>query len=219
MRIGYVVYLLILAVTFGLSVWCRKSEPALRYFPYLMGLTVLTEFSLAFTHYALQRSAPLSVYHIYQPLSYCLYALFFVEYARAKWIRYLIMSSIPFFILVSGMISWQVTGVDVFPGINYNIMGVLLIAWSVLTLFSLRVEINTPISRLPVFWICLALLVFHAGMFFYNFLFPNLLKHNSELAKHLQDIISQNLNYLLYVGFSVAFLCSNWIKTIRPSPQ
>ncbi len=183
-----------------------------------MGLTLLTEGSMAFVYYMLHQPAPLILYHIYQPASYCLYALFFAEYFQVPWQRVVVMATIPAYVLSAGLISWQVTGADLYPGLNYNIEGLLLISLSVVTLFSLRVEPQVSILRLPVFWICCALLVFHSGIFFFNFLFPRMLVNNQQLARRLQDLVIQNLNYLLYLGFSVAFLCSHRIRKYS-SPQ
>jgi hypothetical protein len=211
MRLGYLFYLVLLVGAWWLSIRCRKSDPALRYFPYLMTLTLLTEGSMAFVYFVLHRPAPLVAYHLYQPASYCLYALFFADYLHEPWKRGAVLATIPVYVLSSTLISWRVTGTDLYPGLNYNIEGLLLITLSVITLFSLRVEATVSILRLPVFWICCGLLVFHAGIFFFNFLFPRLLVNNHALARRLQDLLIQNLNYLLYLSFSVAFLCSNRI--------
>lgn len=183
------------------------SNRALRIFPYLLSLSIITEIAVMIVYYRYNGNYNL-IYHIYIPLEYSLLAAFFYTITQNKTVKRMVLISIPFYVLCSLLLSLFVTSIAEHPGWNFNLEGVLLITWCLITLFTMEPLQELPLLKLPVFWICLGILVFHSGIFFFNGVYAYLQGTNLQTAEHLNQLIIKNLNYLLYLCFTVGFLCA-----------
>lgn len=210
MSINQIIYLLLLSISLLVSVWCRKSDAALRIFPVLLLLSLVTEIVVSIRYHHFHKDYNF-IYHAYLPLEYSLTAVYFYRQSTKKLTKKLIFWSIALYVIVSGLISLFVTPLTEHPGLSFNLEGVLLITWSLLALFSVEVNPVIPIVRLPVFWICLGLLTFHSGIFFFNFIYSYISETHTVLAEELHQLVIKNLNYLLYFFILIAFLCSERI--------
>lgn len=214
MSIYQILYLSFLAVAFVISLMTYKSfkdDKSLKVFPILLGISILTEAIVNILHYVYYENYTF-IYHLYLPVEYSFLAYFFYHNNHNKLTKYIISLSIPFYFLLSATISLGWISIDRFPGFNFALEGIILIIWSIITLFSIQPILNVPITRLPIFWICLGILIFHSGSFFFVGVFEYLLSKNSGLAYQLHRIIIKGLNYILYICFSTAFICSNQMK-------
>lgn len=147
------------------------------------------------------------IYHIYIPLEYTLMALFFSRQNISISIKRLILFSIPGFVLLSFLLSIFLIKPPQFPSLQFNIEGLLLIATSVYTLFTIEVYSLKPFYTFPIFWICSGIILFHAGLFLFNGAYNYLLSNETEEARYLHTLINTNLQYLLYLFWIIGFLC------------
>jgi hypothetical protein len=214
MSIYQILYFTFLTSSLAISLYCYPSfeqNKSLKIFPWLLTISLLTEVGVNILHYVFEQSF-LFMYHFYIPVEYALLAYFFYLNSTHPDVKKSILISIPAFILVSIYISVKISPITTHPGLNFNLAGMLLIIWSLLTLFSVNPTANVSMVRLPIFWICLGILIFHCGIFIFNGVYNYLLQNHTQLAKDLHKLIIKNLNYLLYICFSTGFICSNQMK-------
>lgn len=211
MSVYQIIYLTLLSICLLLSLFTYKADNSLKIFPSLLGLSLTTEILVDILYFILEYKKEYNIiYHIYIPIEYAFISYFF--YLNNNKIKKYIEISIPLFILISGLISGIVISITDFPGLNFNLSGLLLILWSVITLFSVPPTANISITKLPVFWICIGILVFHAGIFFFNGVYEYIQQKNSLLAQQLHRLTIKSLNYIMYICFSIAFICSHRMK-------
>ena len=151
-------------------------------------------------------------YHFYIPIEYVLLALFFYSSVHNKMVKKIILLSIPFYIALTFSLTFFYYSIQTYPGIAYNIDCFFTIVWAVFILFNLEVKESLKVTAVPLFWICTGIIIFYMGMFFFNAVYNYLLSKESELANSLRSIISLNLNYLFYIIWSYAFICSIRLK-------
>jgi hypothetical protein len=200
------IYFGFLLISFILSVFAaRTKDKSLLVFPFLIFLSILTEVLVYTLHnYKLYYNI---IYHIYVPLEYVLISSYFILNSKNLITKKIITYSIPVYILICLSLSIQ-SSFQKHPGLQINLEGLLLITWSVITLFSIEVKMNTIITSLPVFWICVALLIYHSGIFTFTGIYNYISENKSLLGNKLNLYIIQMSNYLLYICLSIAFICS-----------
>jgi hypothetical protein len=168
------------------------------------------------------------LYHLYIPLEYSLMAYYFYAINKSPVIQKVILLSIPFYAAISILISYYTITPFIaindiipegqnsrlcqfpMPSYNFNIAGVLLIIFSLITLFTAEVNIDKKMSEHFYYWLCLGLIIFHSGVFILNAVYPQATLKNSKAAADLNVIINQSLNNIMYITFACGF-----IKTIR----
>jgi hypothetical protein len=148
-------------------------------------------------------------YHFYGPMEYIFLALFFYKNQPRRYIRTIILPSIPLFVFLSLALSFSLIGLKGYQGLNTITRGILLILLSIITLFTF--ENDKPFYRVAVFWICTGILIYYSGTFFINGVYNGLLKKypmEKDYFKKLHGIINVVFNYLLYIFFCIGILCS-----------
>ncbi len=120
--------------------------------------------------------------------------------------------SIIFFAITSLIITFSNKGYNNFPGIQLNIIAVLLIMNSLVILYTLDAKDKTPIYQRPIFWITTSTLIFYCSLFALNGTYNYLLKNNESLAKKLNLLINNNLNFMYYLLLIIGLLCSKQNK-------
>ena len=214
MSVYQILYLTVLAASFGICLFAYPSfehtNRSLKVLLVLLSISLFTELVVNILHYTYNRKYAF-IYHIYIPVEYTLLAYFF--YLNNKtFVRRLILVSIPLYIIFSTLISLNLLTVEDHPSLNFNLAGVLLIIWCFTTFFSISATQNVAFTHLPIFWICLGILIFHSGIFFFNGIYNHLLDINPKLALDLHRMIIKSANYILYTCFSIGFLCSYQMK-------
>lgn len=207
--VQHTVYLIILTIAFTTYMLCAKSHYSLKIIPYILGITLATEAFVNLYYYFKGKLDFIPIYHLFIPLEYSLLCIFFSKNIQNHLIRKLLIRSIFVFLIVSLSLSWYVIGLQKFPGHNYNIEGVLLCGWSIITLFHLEINTEEPIYKLPIFWICLGILVFHLGIFTLNGVYNKILVTNREVFNKLRLIVEKSLNIFLYSCYFISALCSH----------
>lgn len=201
-----IIYFIFMLICFLLSlVASKKRDKTLVVFPIVIFISILTEFLVIKLN-----SRHLNynfIYHIYVPIEYVLLSLYFVFNTKSTSTKKIIIYSIPVYLILCLILSLQ-TSFQKHPGIQINLEGLLLITWSVITLFSIEVKINTVITSLSIFWICVALLIYHSGIFTFTGIYNYIIEKKTLLGSKLSFFIIQMSNYLLYICLSIAFICS-----------
>jgi len=208
-----VLYLLLLVISLLLSIRSFKYHKSFKLLPYLLSLSLLTEVIVYSMYYIfdLQRSYKI-IYHIYLPIEYVFFAYFFYLNFNNRTLKKLTIASIVFVVLLSLILSLVINSLYIFPGENFNLVGSGLILLSIIALFNLQPINDLPFYKLPLFWICFGILFFYSGMFFFNEVYEYLMNSEPDLAEKLNYYINKSLNCLLYVCFSIAFICSHQMK-------
>lgn len=213
MSLSQISYLFLLSICLILSIFCHKSDKSLNIFPLLLGVSLIVEIAVDVMYFLLNCKNEYNIiYHIYIPIEYTILAYYFYLNNKDQIVKKFIILSVPLFVLASSVLSISVISTTEFPGLNFNFSGILLIIWSLITLFSIPPVNNQNITRIPVFWICVGILIFHPGIFFFNGVYEYIQHKNSSLAQQLHLLIIKSLNYILYLCFIVAFLCSQRMK-------
>lgn len=150
--------------------------------------------------------------HFYIPLEYILLSLFFITVSSNSLVKKIISISIPVYLVLSVYFSVTHYTLKSYPAIPYNIGCFFTILWAVFTMFTLEVKEDLKVTSLPIFWICTGIIIFYMGVFFYNAVYNYLLKEKTALANSLRSIINLNLNFLFYIIWSYAFICSIRLK-------
>lgn len=206
MHIARIIYFGFMLISLILSLLAsRKKDKSLVVFPFLICMSILTEL-LVFWLNTINHSYNF-IYHIYVPLEYFLISLYFILNTKKITTKKIITYSIPVYFLVCLILSF-LSSFQKHPGLQINLEGLLLIAWSIITIFSIEVKVNTVITSLPVFWICVALLIYHSGIFTFTGIYNYILENKSLLGSKLTFYTIQMSNYLLYICLSIAFICS-----------
>jgi hypothetical protein len=177
----------------------------------LLPVALLTEI-VYHTYKLLYKVKYIFIYHAYIPFEYAMLAYFFYVNSSSGVFKKFIFYSVPAFVLSSAYISIYVVYLDKLPVLNFNFEGILLICWSLITLFSIQPTANLSITRLPVFWVCVGILIFHPGIFLFNGVYDHIRRRNPVLADELHQLTNLNLNCIMYICFSIAFICSNRMK-------
>jgi hypothetical protein len=204
-------YITLLFIAFLLSVytWTQVGKK-LMYISTLLLLALITEFIVI----ALKKQdiAYAFVYHIYIPLEYVLFALFFRAITPGKKIAPYILYSIPVYFTTSMILSVFFYHFKDIPSLNFNISGFLIIIWALWLLNSFDEFEETSIFMKPTLWLCMGLIVFYAGTFIFTGYYTYLKKTDKLLATTLNGYINNGLNIFLYFTMSISFICSLKIK-------
>lgn len=205
-------YIFLLVSCCVLSMLVYLSDSTLKILRYVFFIALIIELLVTFISLNKWKFPVYFLYHLYIPIEYGLLTFFFYKKINPLWLQKLAKYSIPTFAIFSLVISEFQIGWVYFPGLNLNLEGILLSLWAIITLFSVKPHLFLPIYRLPIFWICLAIIIYHSGTFVMNGLFNVLRQNKYELFESLRIVINKNLNNLLYIMFIMAFVCSHQMK-------
>ncbi len=204
-------YITLMFIAFLLSVYTwKKIDRKVIYIAIVLLLGLITEFIVLFIK--TQKADHSVLYHIYLPVEYTLFALFFRTKTAKKKIDRFILYSIPCYIITSIILSVFFYHFKGLPSLNFNIEGFLIIIWSVWLLNSFDEFEETSIFMKPELWLCMGLIFFYAGTFIFTGYYTYLKKTDEALADTLNGYINNGLNIFLYFTMSISFICSLKIK-------
>lgn len=149
---------------------------------------------------------------IYIPAEYILLCFFYAKQVNKKLLGKLIVFSIPFYLLSVSLIAFKIYAFRSYPSIIYNIGCILSVIWLTLVLFNLEIVDGLSITRVPAFWIISGLLIFYAGVYFFNTAYSFFLADDKTIAQNLRIYINLGLNIILYSFWTYAFICSAKMK-------
>ena len=159
-------------------------------------------------------------HYFYIPLEYCLFVLFYCSISKNKQLRQMMRWSVFVYMLVVAfiVITHYKTLLYPYPSQIYNIECGLNILWGSILLFNLETKEDVSITAVPIFWIISGLLIFYAGIFFFNVVYNYFVAHDKILANALRTYVNTTLNNLLYLSFLYAFY-SSWTNKKYLYPQ
>ena len=200
------IYLTILFISLVLSIFSYKKDKALYLFPFLLSAALLSDLVATVLKYF--GFNYFFLYHIYLPIEYSLLAYYFYLTIRNVQIKRVILYSIPIFIVFSLMFSLEIVLISKYPNFQTIIECLLLVTWATIAIFTIEVKEDVSILSLPVFWICVAILIYQCGVFTFTGVFNFLLDTKPALLDKIKpyQIV---LNCILYTLYSVAFICSH----------
>jgi len=205
-----VIYYILFTTALILSFMAAKENfRGLNYLRILLVVGLVSELIVdAMDHFT---EYPNLFYYIYIPFEFIILSLFFKKSTDNKLLKTVILYSISAYsVIVIGIISYH--SVSDYPGIIYNIGCTFILIWAVTMLFTFEVKNGLTLIKLPFFWICTGLIILYSGVFFYNSVYNYLLEEQTDLAKRLRILVNLNLNYLFYIIWSYAFICSIRLK-------
>jgi hypothetical protein len=168
----------------------------------------LTEIVEIIAHFAIANDLPfVYIYHIFAGFDYALMATYLFNGINSKNIRKIVLYSIPIFIGFSFFTSLYFYHFKGFPGLIINIEGFLLVIFSAALLLKLEPAENEKFFLIPDVWICLGILIFFGGTFFFNGIYTKLLNMDEGKAMNLFGMINKPLNNCLYLFVFIGLIC------------
>ena len=148
------------------------------------------------------------LYRIYIPLEYLLLTLLLAKNAAKVYMSRLLYYALGGYLLFVVGYFFFTSNQAGYPGLMYNVNCALLTVYASLQLLTINVVNDTPILKLPLFWLYTAIVVFYSGIFFYNAVFEYLNINSPQMANSLRLVVNLNINYLFYLLLSYTFICS-----------
>lgn len=208
MQVYYYVYYLFLIITLTLYLIYARRDSILKPIGYLLVIAIITE---GLVEWRVQLDKPYYFfYHFYGPIEYFFLCLFFVKVIQKKIFQIIIYATIPFFVTISLLISFNLLKLEGYQGMNTIIRGTFLIFWALIALFNLPYEKDLSIFRIPAFWILLGVLFYYGGVFFINGVYNGIQKNypaDKDYYRKIHNIINLAFNYYLYIMISIGILC------------
>lgn len=199
----YFIYGICLYLSFNAS---KQNLPGIDFLRLMLVIGLVTEVNVEGLQYLKrEENGP---YYIYIPLEYLCLVLFYTQQTENKIFKTILHSSVPLYFLMAlplGILYYRLQG---YPSLVYNISCLLNSVWISLLLFNFSGSDGQQLWKNPSFIALSALLIFFAGIFFFNLAYPYLNKTNPIHARNFRNYTNISLNYLLYSLLSYAFLCS-----------
>lgn len=199
----YTIYLICLYFCFKAR---ANSIPGFLYLRLILCAGLVTEIAVEILQY--YQSDDNKPYYLYIPLEYCLLVLFYAENTGKKLFKNVLYSSIVVYLGICFLFLIFQYNFSGYPSAIYNTSCFLNTIWVTILFFDIEIIDDLPITQLPLFWIYTALLIFYAGIFFFNGVYNYFLKNNTQIAEDLRIYINTGLNYVLYSILTYGFICS-----------
>jgi len=147
-------------------------------------------------------------YYLYIPAEYVCLVLFYSRNTSSRKIKKILTASVPVYLLAALLLSVFHYHFVSYPSVVYNISCFFNSIWISLLLFNFDTGIEKEIWKQPLFIILSALLIFFAGIFFFNPAYATVQKKDPVLATNLRVYVNTVLNYILYILLAYGFICS-----------
>jgi len=194
---------MVIAFLSSLTIYLRPNrEPYLRFFPLFLLLCILQE---GVSNYLMSiRQTNLWYYNPYTIFVCCYYYLVIYWIIHSKKVKKIILSILFLYPLIAMVNIFFIQKVTAFHTITYCLGCLIIVALCIYYFFELFQQSRTVnLLRQPSFWICSGLL------FYYSCTFPlygvtNIVPRTVVINL---IIVFQLLDVLLYLSFTIAFLC------------
>ena len=185
-----------------------KSFKMLRW---LLGCEVLVEIvaTILKTKFGI---SPYIAYHFSLPVQYALTAVFFSRLTKDNLIKKIIWISVLVFLVLCVWLSGFYYSIEVFPGIQMNILSVLVAAMSLYALLTLEPEQNIPIFKHPVAWVTFGYIIYYAGSLLFHGVLNRLIENHNTQRSLLHHIFNNGSNMVMYGCYLIAFYFSYRLK-------
>ena len=201
MNILYLFLLLMAITTNGIALRTRQPYVKLL-FTYLVSSLLVTLLAIYVKAYTRSESN-LWLFHVFTPVEYTLFALFYFLAISRPALKKLILISIPIFILASILFSIFIQTISHNNSYIGIIESILIICWTLLFWRELLLLKHVKVLyRYPLFWISAGILVYFTETLVIEGLLDYLIKHSMGLALQAYKI-SYIFKYLLLVAFTI----------------
>lgn len=209
------IYFEIAALLTGLLLWKTLSKTKLTWFvPYLF-LIVLVELSARYLYRELHQPNAW-IYNLSVPIEFCFYAWMIMLHTKSKFFETTVKYFLAGFLLYSIYSIVFITGFQSFNRDLLVIGGLFMILFSTFYLLELyRSGDDISVWSIPMFWVCIGILLFNAGSFSRNLLGWFGPKEQFAAAITILRDINHWLNYVLYSCLIIAFLCQQMFGKYR----
>jgi hypothetical protein len=192
----------------SLTIYRRKDREAyLRFFPLFL-LAVCTQEAISEYRLSIGHGNNLFYYNPYTIFVCCYYFLTIYWIIRSKKVKKIILFILILYPVIAAINILFIQKVNSFHTVTYSLGGLIIVALCIYYFFELfQKTTNVNLLRQPSFWICCGLLFYYSCSFpLYGF--NNLLASSASRAvmKNLMFVF-QILDVLLYLSFTIAFLC------------
>lgn len=169
-----------------------------------LALELFSSLFLLFSH----QTNNLFFYHIYNPIEFVLYSLFFISLSKLKGIRDFVYILIPIFlgfVIFSSFFLQKLTENNSYVVL---IESIVIIFYCLLYLWYINVyEIENRAERNPYFWVTIGIMLYFTGSLFLEGFLHLLMNHGKEIAR-LYNKIGFVFKYLMCVMCLVGILKS-----------
>lgn len=205
-------YLIVFILAFLIGLYVHKYHKSLKILVALLAFGLFIEFIVEINIITGLLSEEF-IYNLYIPVEYFLFAFFFHSINDQKYIRKSIIWSFPLFLAIIIMLS-EFKEVSVIKLSNhiYIFSGILIIVWSLWTLFIIKPIVGMKFGKHPLFWICTGLIIFYSGSIPFNAMYNYLKETDKNSFDLLSKIIQKGLNIFLYTSIITGFICSHKMK-------
>ncbi len=207
-------YFELLALACSIIFWkCISNTPLKWFVPFLIFI-VTVELTGRYIRTELKEMNAW-LYNFTVPVEFLFYSFIFFMHYHKKRNRTLVKIFSALFVFYT--LAWLAFNGTEFFNSNMLLIGYLfMIIFSILFLVELY---NKPgmvyLTREPLFWIAVGLLLFSAGGLSYALLTRFALLNKLDQGSSIFRSINQYLNLLLYLCISISFLCRKDLKTSR----
>jgi hypothetical protein len=214
MQLPLYIYFLILSAIVGISVYFQRPAPLyMKLFPFFLIITIAVEFvgMWMFREYG----SNMALYNFYIVVNFCFFQFVLRDIISDPIFKRISLYAILLYGLLAFANIFYGQGLNVWNSVSYAMGSLLVVAFCIYYFFELfKRPKSTKLTKEPAFWIVSGLL------FFYCCSFPFLGLNN--IVQTLPVVILLNLkfilsvlNVLLYLLFTIAFLCRFRLK--RPA--
>lgn len=201
------VYVHFCLLLLNILVWVtryRYFSTALRLLGWALLFTALVETYAAYL--LLNKIRNLHLYHLLTPVQYAFYTLVFTQALEGRKLRYLLLLSIPLYVLTSVLITLFVQGLSEYNSYALSLKNVALVCWVLLYYRDVFARLQVVrLNRHAMFWVSTGLLFYSLGSFFVDGVMHYVLSESFKMANAL-FYISIFLGYLLHGTFLIAFV-------------
>lgn len=152
------------------------------------------------------------LYHFYIPFEYLCLAIFYYRETSLTWLKKTILASVVLFLIVAVVLTIKTKPPDLFPSAHFNVEAALLILLILLSFFTSKPDYRISVYKTPLFWLNISMLIFYAGNFFLMGTYNYLKAHDKDLAEKMFRLINTSLQFVLYSGYIISFICLSKTK-------
>ena len=201
----YIIMIFVSFISSLISLTVKENRPFFRYFPFLLIVTVSIEY---YSWYLGEKGrSNVIIYNLYTVYEFGFY-LFFLRMLIGRYYKSkIILITILTYLLLTLFNIFFIQGLEVFHTYTY-ILGSLVIVTLCIIYFNyfVRFTITRNLFREPIFWIVTGLL------FSYAFSLPlvgitNFVTSVPQRYQHILEFAINFMNILLYLLFTIGFLC------------
>ena len=197
---------ILIAFLASLIIYFRPNpHKYLRFFPILLAMEYIVQKVGLYLTVSARNSTLL--YNVWSPVLFCFYFYFLSQIIHNRVLKPVLRWLPAVFAGLATIDMFFIQGKQVFNSMTFALGALLVVALCIFYFFELFQRTQPVVlTRQPAFWICAGLLFFHACTFPLLGL-ANFMRSAPAVVLNNFTTILDLLNVLLYLSFTIAFLC------------